>query len=119
MAKFFCARMSLLLLLGLAVIVLGGCISIRPHPVAEKSQAMQPSETTALSKLLAPQLQAHAGLSGFKLLEYGREALVARTALADVAERTIDAQYYICDPDAAGSCFFQRLIAAADRGVRV
>jgi len=44
---------------------------------------------------------------------------VARIALADAAERTIDAQYYICDPDAAGSFFFQRLIAAADRGVRV
>jgi len=69
--------------------------------------------------MLAPQLQEHPGQSGFKLLEYGREALVARTALADVAERTIDAQYYICDPDAAGSYFFQRLISAADRGVRV
>ena len=45
--------------------------------------------------------------------------MVARIALADAAERTIDAQYYICDPDAAGSYFFQRLIAAADRGVRV
>jgi putative cardiolipin synthase len=63
--------------------------------------------------------QAHPDQSGFRLLEYGREALVARTALADAAERTIDAQYYICDPDAAGSLFFQRLIAAADRGVRV
>jgi putative cardiolipin synthase len=64
-------------------------------------------------------MQAHPGQSGFKLLEYGFEALVARTVLADAAERTIDAQYYICDPDAAGSFFFQRLIAAADRGVRV
>jgi hypothetical protein len=74
--------MRLLLPLGLGVIIFGGCISIRPHPVAEKSQATQLSETTTLGKLLAPQLQAHAGLSGFKLLEYGREALVARTALA-------------------------------------
>jgi len=112
-------RMSLLLLLGLGVFLCGGCISIRPHLPAEKSHAMQAPETTALGRLLAPQQLAHPGQSGFKLLEYGREALVARTALADAAERTIDAQYYICDPDAAGSYFFQRLLSAADRGVRV
>ncbi|MBK9990482.1 MAG: phospholipase D family protein [Verrucomicrobia bacterium] len=86
---------------------------------AEKSHALPPSEATILGRLLVSQQQEHPGQSGFKLLEYGREALVARTALADAAERTIDAQYYICDPDAAGSYFFQRLIAAADRGVRV
>ncbi|MFT3867464.1 MAG: phospholipase D family protein [Nibricoccus sp.] len=108
-----------LFLLG-AVACLGvGCVSIRPHLAAEKSRALEQADTTKLGRMLLPHVQAHPGQSGFKLLEYGREALVARTALADVAERTIDAQYYICDPDASGSYFFQRLIAAADRGVRV
>ncbi len=92
---------------------------MQPHTEAEKSRALDPSIVTGLSRLLKPYEQAHPGQSGFRLLENGREALVARTALADAAERTIDAQYYICDPDAAGSFFFQRLIAAADRGVRV
>jgi len=108
-----------LLLLGFVLLGCGGCVSIKPHPVAEKSRAFEQPETTRLGRLLKPQIQAHPGQSGFRLLENGREALVARIALADAAERTIDAQYYICDPDAAGSLFFQRLIAAADRGVRV
>jgi putative cardiolipin synthase len=85
----------------------------------ENSRALGEPDSSTLGRLLASQAAANPGRSGFRLLEYGREALVARTALADAAERTIDAQYYICDPDAAGSLFFQRLIAAADRGVRV
>jgi len=103
----------------LALVFCGGCISIRPHTEAEKAQALEAAATTSLSRMLAPYEQAHPGESGFRLLENGREAFIARIALADGAERTIDAQYYICDPDAAGSYFFQRLIAAADRGVRV
>ncbi|MFT3784231.1 MAG: phospholipase D family protein [Nibricoccus sp.] len=108
-----------LYLLGLAVLLCGGCVSMRPRPPVEHSLDSPADQPTALARTFAPQVQAHPELSGFRLLEYGREALVARTALADAAERTIDAQYYICDPDAAGSYFFQRLIAAADRGVRV
>ncbi len=103
----------------LALVFCSGCISIRPHTEAEKTRALDATATTSLSRMLAPYEQARPGESGFRLLENGREALIARIALADAAERTIDAQYYICDPDAAGSYFFQRLIAAADRGVRV
>ena len=118
MANITCTRWSFLLL-GLVMLACEGCVSIKPHPATEKSRAFEQPDATALGRLLTPHLQAHPGQSGFRLLEYGREALVARIALADAAERTIDAQYYICDPDAAGSYFFQRLIAAADRGVRV
>ena len=112
-----CRARGLLALLGL--LCWSGCVSVRPHCPSEKSQALQDSGETLLGRMLATQVQAHPSLTGFRLLENGREALVARTSLADAAERTIDAQYYICDPDAAGSFFFQRLIAAADRGVRV
>ncbi len=110
---------AFLLLLVIGSSMLGGCVAIRPAAPQEKTQAFAHPEQTELGRLLAPRLAAHPGLSGFKLLENGREALVARIALADAAERTIDAQYYICDPDAAGSFFFQRLIVAAERGVRV
>lgn len=96
-----------------------GCVSVRPHEAKESTQALSESAETWLGRIFAQQQQVHPGLTGFRLLENGREALAARTKLADAAERTIDAQYYICDPDAAGSYFFQRLIAAADRGVRV
>jgi len=106
-------------LLSLVMLFCEGCVSIRPHSSTERTRAFEQPEKTGLGRLVGSLAQAHPRQSGFRLLENGREALVARTALADAAERTIDAQYYICDPDAAGSLFFKRLIAAADRGVRV
>jgi putative cardiolipin synthase len=39
--------------------------------------------------------------------------------LADAAEKSIDAQYFLWKDDDAGKIMMQRLIAAADRGVRV
>lgn len=68
---------------------------------------------------MAERIAGAPGQSGFHLIEYGREALLARGALADAAERTIDCQYYIYDPDRSGSFMTSRLLAAADRGVRV
>ena len=45
--------------------------------------------------------------------------LFARAALADVAERSIDTQYYMIHNDVVGSLFIDRLYKAAERGVRV
>jgi len=61
----------------------------------------------------------HEGLSGFLLLDRGRDALSWRTIIADEAEKSIDAQYFLWKDDEAGKVFMQRLMAAADRGVRV
>jgi len=44
---------------------------------------------------------------------------VARAVLIELADRTLDLQYYIFHPDKTGSLIIDRLIAAADRGVRV
>lgn len=61
----------------------------------------------------------HAGQSGVLLLDTGAEALEQRDALIAVASRTIDAQYYIWNSDASGRYLAARLLAAAERGVRV
>jgi putative cardiolipin synthase len=53
------------------------------------------------------------------LLPYGFDALSARLALADSAERTLDLQYYIWMPDRAGQLLADAVLRAADRGVRV
>lgn len=47
------------------------------------------------------------------------DGLVARWALIDEAQRSLDLQYYLWASDSAGYLLLQRLIAAADRGVRV
>src|SRR5699024_11012228 len=49
----------------------------------------------------------------------GQEALLARLALVDAATTSIDIQYYIWHEDLTGSLMFQRLLQAADRGVKV
>jgi putative cardiolipin synthase len=64
-------------------------------------------------------VEAHAGLSGIYPLSNSRDAFAARARLAEVAERTLDVQYYIWEKDMAGTLLFEALHAAADRGVRV
>ena len=49
----------------------------------------------------------------------GLDAFGARLALADRAEVSIDAQYFLMKPDDAGVVFAAKLLEAADRGVRV
>lgn len=68
---------------------------------------------------LAPYLEAHPGESGIALLQHGPAALLARAVLADLAARSIDVQYYIYEDDLTGLLLTQKLLEAADRGVRV
>jgi cardiolipin synthase C len=49
----------------------------------------------------------------------GRRAFMARLAMADLAEKTLDVQYYIWDTDTTGRILAEHLLRAADRGVRV
>ena len=74
---------------------------------------------TTLEQWIAPRVAANGGRSGFRLLANGLDAFVARATLIELAERTLDLQYYIFHPDQTGSLITDRLIAAADRGVSV
>ena len=60
--------------------------------------------STRLGQFFGPAVAAHPGLSGFSLLSQAREAFITRLALADLAERSLDMQYYVWDGDTpAGS----------------
>ncbi len=61
----------------------------------------------------------HSNQSGFRLLTRSSNALLSRISLADHARHSIDLQYYIFNNDATGRLVAQRLLLAADRGVRV
>ena len=74
---------------------------------------------TRLGQFFGPAAAAHPGLSGFSLLSQAREAFITRLALADLAERNLDMQYYIWDGDTTGRIIVDRVMRAADRGVRV
>ncbi len=57
--------------------------------------------------------------SGFHLLSDNTDAFVARFALATMAEKTLDIQYYIMHNDASGQYLGYAILSAADRGVHV
>ena len=74
---------------------------------------------TRLAAAISPSVQRHPGKSGFRLLDRGDDAFLARLAMIEAAEKTLDAQYYVWRSDATGTVLLERLMAAADRGVRV
>ncbi len=57
--------------------------------------------------------------SGFFKLFRNDDAMHWRLLLADMAEETLDMQYFIWKDDASGDLLLDRVIKAADRGVRV
>ncbi len=57
--------------------------------------------------------------SGFKLLDTGLDAFVARAALIEQATSSIDFKSFIFKDDAMGRIILELLAKAADRGVRV
>ena len=116
-----CKKCPVLPVLGIAlgVACLTGCVSL-PKPSPEWN-VRRPLDTanTAWAHTVAPTAAEHPGTSGVQLLPYGLDALAARLALADTAERCLDVQYYIWKPDPAGWLLLDHLLRAADRGVRV
>lgn len=99
-----------------------GVAAYRPLPenVARVgSERLADTEGTSLGGALSADRAAHPGLSGIWPLEDGRDAFVARVLLAEAAERSIDAQYYIWRDDISGRLLYRALQKAADRGVRI
>lgn len=107
------------LLAALAAIAGAGCSSPRHDVARPVSHALERPEKTFLGRAQATQLAAAPGQSGFRLLVSGQEAFLARAAMAEAAERTLDLQYYIVSEDATATLLLQRALRAAQRGVRV
>lgn len=103
----------------IAALALGACSSLRPGFVKQPSQALPAASTTPSARYIRAELEQHGSQSGFRLLTLSNNALMSRIALADHARRSIDLQYYIFNNDATGRLVAQRLLLAADRGVRV
>jgi len=113
------ARAALPPLLLLLLYLLNGCATIPYDYPRTVSSALYRPEGTALGKKIQAQAVNHPGASGFYLLPTGIDAFAARARLIDKAEKTLDLQYYIFHDDLTGKFLFDRIIAAADRGVRV
>jgi putative cardiolipin synthase len=103
----------------LFALLLAGCATAPLDFPKDHSEAITDTADTRLGKDVVKWSAAHSGQSGFYPLVAGIDALGARLALIDRAERTIDAQYFLMKPDSAGRLFAGKLLEAADRGVRV
>ena len=97
----------------------GGGTGLRADSPRRVSTAFEGFASTRLGQFFGPAADAHPGLSGFSLLSHGREAFITRLALADLAERSLDMQYYMWDGDTTGRIVVDHVMKAADRGVRV
>jgi len=111
--------MRKVLLLVFMISVLSGCASAPLKYPRTPTKALPQPEETHIWKTIQPQLDDHPGESGFYLLPSGIDAFVARILLIDSAERTLDLQYYIFHGDITPKLVVDRMLAAADRGVRV
>lgn len=104
-----------------AAVLIGGCASKppereRPPP----SQAAAPRPDGVFAGIESSFATRHGTqVSGFQLLESNADGLKWRLVLIDDARHSIDLQYYVWFGDASGQLLMARIIAAADRGVKV
>lgn len=103
----------------LIALLLSACGGLPKGGERTQSSAMKGNERTSLAAAVRPTITAHPGKSGLHALADGRDALAARLALADAAQRSLDVQYFIWSKDLVGKVLVERLFRAADRGVRV
>jgi putative cardiolipin synthase len=105
--------------LTVALVLVGACATLPKDYPRPESTAFPAHESTAIGKEIAALAAQHPGESGFALIRHGRPAFTARVALADLAQRALDVQYFLWEADATGRILADRLMRAADRGVRV
>jgi putative cardiolipin synthase len=100
-------------------LVVSSCALPRNVVRPPSSAILDETNRTMLGALIAPSVAAHPGESGFLLYNTGEGGIQARVALADAAQSSIDAQYFMWAGDAIGRVLVDRIIDAANRGVRV
>ena len=98
---------------------LAGCATTLPEHEAPPSYTLPVDADSQLNRYVQERQPDDTQLSGFRLLANGSDALASRLQMIDMAEHSVDLQYYIYSSDLTGALLAGRLLAAADRGVRV
>lgn len=99
-------------------LLLSACTTLATAPMVPSHALARPADTPLAQHWERVQ-ETHDGLSGFSLMPDALDAFVARAMLIESAGKTLDVQYYSIQDDTVGKLLVQRLLAAADRGVRV
>jgi len=108
-------------IIAISLLFISGCATIPyPPPSTPEVHALPPTTSGVLAEVSIKFTETHpAGQSGFRLLTENDVAYRWRLALIDHATQSIDVQYFIWQRDEAGILLFDRLLKAADRGVRI
>lgn len=113
-------RLHFLLICLMLLPIFAGCAVNLPTEVHRSpTSALAGFDTTATGRLFEKATAQHPEQSGFALIHQGRAAFTGRIAMTVMAEKSLDLQYYIWEPDTTGYILAYRLLEAADRGVRV
>ena len=109
------------MLLPLLLPLLAACSSFPSLPERTHSHALplEQATETRLGRKITPLTEAHPELAGIIPLADGHHAFAVRMQLAEVAERSLDIQYYMWKDDLTGILLFDAVREAAERGVRV
>jgi putative cardiolipin synthase len=104
----------------LLIMLVAGCASVANRGADRPtSSALTNVRETRLGRQFLNLSDAHAGKSGYHLLDAGVDGLVTRVQIIRHAERTLDLQYFIFRGDETGTLIREELRHAADRGVRI
>lgn len=102
-----------------AVLTLGACASVPFDYPKSASYAEPPDPGTEMGEATLDWQAEHGEKAGLVGLSSGVDALGARLRMLELAQSSVDAQYFILKKDRAGQLFAAGLLAAADRGVKV
>ena len=103
----------------LVLMILSACATVPEDYPREPSYADTQTSETAIRSFADEWSAENGGFSGFYPLSSGNDAFGVRLRLIELAERSIDAQYFLMKNDDAGRIFAEAFMRAADRGVRV
>jgi putative cardiolipin synthase len=112
-------RVCRILVLLFVATIFAGCATVPFDQPKPYSKTLTQTADTHLGQEIPAWVERHGGLSGFYPLRQGMDALGVRLRLAEVAEKSIDLQYFLMKQDTAGLVMMNALLKAADRGVRV
>jgi putative cardiolipin synthase len=107
------------LIIAFSMMLLAACAEVPSSYERTPSVALEDPQGTTAHNLFSKEVSSNPGRSGFALLFSGESAFVTRSDIVSVAEKTVDAQYFAWDDDQTGKLLIDRLVRAADRGVRV
>jgi putative cardiolipin synthase len=111
-----------LIAMGVVTFIVAGCAQKLPRDVpAPPNQVAMPQSEVGVLDAIGDAVDAKLppGHSAYWLLDENEDALNTRLAIIDHAISSLDVQYFIWQGDETGILFGERLLEAADRGVKV